>query len=368
VKELATQLDAAYRQAAQVMAVVGDVRIEKNKTGRDRLCLTPLDELGEPESLIDLRRWVDALIPRVDLPEALLEVQTWTGFANEFPHIDGDRGRQVEDLALSVCAVLTTEACNVPLETVARNDIPALSYARLAWVQQNHIRAETITRSNARLVAEQSRIPLVKSWGGGEVAFADGLRFVVPQKSLHAGLNRKYFPGQRGVTYYNFVSNQFSGFHGIVIPGTLGESPYLLDWLLEHQTELRVQQIITDTAGYSDLIFGLFWLLGFQFSPRLADLGDSRLWRLDPKAHYGILNGVARNCLRRELIVENWDEFLRVAGSLKMGTLRPSELIRGLQRGTKISTLGRAIGEVGRIHKTVHLLNTSPTPATGATF
>jgi len=142
-----------------------------------------------------------------------------------------------------------------------------------------------------------------------------------------------------------------------VIPGTLGESPYLLDWLLEHQTELRVQQIITDTAGYSDLIFGLFWLLGFQFSPRLADLGDSRLWRLDPKAHYGTLNGVARNGLRRELIVENWDEFLRVAGSLKMGTVKPSELIRGLQRGSKISTLGRAMGELGRIRKTIHLLN-----------
>jgi TnpA family transposase len=104
-----------------------------------------------------------------------------------------------------------------------------------------------------------------------------------------------------------------------VIPGTLGESPYLLDGLLEHQTELRVQQIITDTAGYSDLIFGLFWLLGFQFSPRLADLGDARLWRLDPRAPYGKLNGVARNYLRRELIVENWDEFLRVAGSPKMG-------------------------------------------------
>jgi hypothetical protein len=36
--------------------------------------------------------------------------------------------------------------------------------------------------------------------------------------------------------------------------------------------ELQPQQIMTDTAGYSDLIFGLFWLLGFQFSPRLAIL------------------------------------------------------------------------------------------------
>jgi TnpA family transposase len=189
----------------------------------------------------------------------------------------------------------------------------------------------------------------VKAWGGGEVASADGVRFVVPVKALHAGLNRKYFPGQRGVTYYNFVSNQFSGFHGIVIPGTLGESPHLLDGLLEHNTELQPQQIITDTAGYSDLIFGLFWLLGFQFSPRLADLGDARYWRIDKNARYGVLNGVARHSLQPGLIQDNWDELLRVAGSLKMGTVKPSELIRGLQRGNKVSNLGRAIGELGRI-------------------
>jgi Tn3 transposase DDE domain len=51
--------------------------------------------------------------------------------------------------------------------------------------------------------------------------------------------------------------------------------------------------------------------------------------------------------------------FCRVAGSLKMGTVKPSEVIRGLQRGTKISTLGHAIGELGQIRKTVHLLNYS---------
>jgi TnpA family transposase len=263
VSELAVQLDQAYKRAAETVAASTQVRVEK-KNGRDRLCVTPLDKLDEPASLLELRRQVDALIPRVDLPEALLEVQAWTGFTDEFRHVS-ERGAQAEDLALSVCAVLTAEACNINLEPVVRNEIAALSYTRLAWVQQNHIRAETLSRGNARLVREQSRIPLVKAWGGGEVASADGVRFVVPVKALHSGLNRKYFPGQRGVTYYNFVSNQFSGFHGIVIPGTLGESPHLLDGLLEHNTELQPQQIITDTAGYSDLIFGLFWLLGFQF-------------------------------------------------------------------------------------------------------
>ena len=30
----------------------------------------------------------------------------------------------------------------------------------------------------------------------------------------------------RGVTYYNFTSDQFTGFHAIVIPGTLRDSMY----------------------------------------------------------------------------------------------------------------------------------------------
>jgi TnpA family transposase len=177
-------------------------------------------------------------------------------------------------------------------------------------------------------------------------------------RTLNAGPNSKYFNAERGVTYYNFSSNQFSGFHGIVIPGTLRDSPYVLDGLLEQQTSLHPTQLITDTAGYSDIVFGLFWLLGYQFSPRLADLGDARFWRLDPTANYGALNGLARNCVKPNLIGGNWDDILRVAGSLKMGRVRASEVIRSLQGGGRRSLLGRAIGELGRIPKTLHLLNT----------
>jgi TnpA family transposase len=79
------------------------------------------------------------------------------------------------------------------------------------------------------LVNAQTRIPLAQAFGGGEVASADGLRFVVPVRTLNAGPNSKYFHVERGVTYYNFTSDQFSGFHGIVVPGTLHDSAYVLD-------------------------------------------------------------------------------------------------------------------------------------------
>ena len=89
------------------------------------------------------------------------------------------------------------------------------------------------------------------------------------------------------MTYYNFTSDQFSGFHGIVIPGTLRDSLFMLAGLLEQQTSLDPREIMTDTHGYSDVVFGLFCLLGYRFSPRLADLADQRFWRIDKEADYG---------------------------------------------------------------------------------
>jgi TnpA family transposase len=119
------------------------------------------------------------------------------------------------------------------LEPLTRPDVPALTRGRLSWVQQNYIRAETLTRANALLIDAQAKIPLAQAWGGGEVASADGLRFVVPVRTVNAGPNSKYFGAGRGITCYNFTSDQFTGFHGIVIPGTLRDSLFILEGLLE---------------------------------------------------------------------------------------------------------------------------------------
>jgi Tn3 transposase DDE domain len=122
---------------------------------------------------------------------------------------------RVSDLVISLCAGLMAEACNTGLEPLIRLDHPVLTRDRLGWVLQNYIRADTLIRANARLVDYQATLTLAQAWGGGEVASADGLRFVVPIRTLNAGPNRKYFGASRGVTYYNFTSDQFTGFHGI---------------------------------------------------------------------------------------------------------------------------------------------------------
>jgi len=354
MEALRRQLDEAYSRTADNLPTNAALRIEQVE-GRDTIVLSGLDKLEEPDSLIALREQVNEMLPRVDLPEALLEVQARTGFADEFTHLSEGNAR-VADLSTSVCAVLIAEACNIGLEPLVRPDVPALSRGRMSWVQQNYVRMDTLMRANARLVDAQARIPLAQFWGGWDVASADGLRFTVPVRTLNAGANSKYFGVGCGITYYNFTSDQFTGFHGILIPGTLRDSLFLLEGLLEQQTSLRPTEIMTDTAGYSDVVFGLFWLLGYQFSPRITDIGEARFWRIDAKANYGALDGLARHQVNTELITTNWDDLLKVAGSLKLGTVSASELMRTLQGGGSPSTLARAIGELGRVAKTLYLL------------
>ena len=98
--KLDKQLDEAYRRVAANLPHNSAFRIERVK-GKDRPVLTPLDKLDEPRSLIELRDQVDALLPHVDITDAILEIHGCTGFAHEFTHISESNAR-VHDLEISI--------------------------------------------------------------------------------------------------------------------------------------------------------------------------------------------------------------------------------------------------------------------------
>jgi TnpA family transposase len=114
---------------------------------------------------------------------------------------------------------------------------------------------------------------------------------------------------------------------------------------------------MTDTGAYSDVVFGLFRLLGYRFCPRLADIGGTRFWRIDPQADYGDLNALARQRVSLSRITPHWDDVLRLVGSLKLGLVPAMGIMRTLQVDERPTRLAQAIAEIGRIEKTIHTLN-----------
>jgi TnpA family transposase len=130
------------------------------------------------------------MMPRVDLPEMVLEVMSWLpGFAESFTHVAGT-GARVADLGVSVAAVLCSQAMNVGLTPVTTPGSDALTRDRLRHVDQHYIRSDTLSAADTVLVNAQADVSLTQLWGGGCVASVDGMRFVVPVRSIHARLWR----------------------------------------------------------------------------------------------------------------------------------------------------------------------------------
>lgn len=149
---LSAELDATYRVVAARLPDNKHVRFE-TIAGKQELVLSPLDKLEEPPSLVALRKEVKSRMPRVDLPEILLEIAARTDCMSAFTHLT-ERSARAVDLTTSLCAVLLAEACNTGPEPFVRTETPALRRDRLLWVDQNYLRDDdTLIAVNAVLVA-----------------------------------------------------------------------------------------------------------------------------------------------------------------------------------------------------------------------
>ncbi len=113
---------------------------------------------------------------------------------------------------------------------------------------------------------------------------------------------------------------------------------------------------MSDTASYSDVVFGLLQLLGFSYRPALADMPDQKMWAIDPTSDYGPLAQAARGRIQLQRIARHWPDILRVVGSIHTGTVRAYDVIRMLQRDGHPTALGEAIAAYGRIFKSLHIL------------
>ena len=173
-------------------------------------------------------------------------------------------------------------------------------------------------------------LPLAQRWGGGTLSSSDGQRIPVAGKIRNATALPRYFRYQ-GVTYYSWTSDQLSQYGTKVIPATVRDATYVLDAILDNATELTIMEHATDTAGYTDIVFCLFDLLGMQFAPRLRDLGDQQLYRMSREQKTGHLTPRFKGTIKQDFILRHWDDMLRLAGSLQRGWVTASLFISKLQ-------------------------------------
>jgi hypothetical protein len=100
--------------------------------------------------------------------------------------------------------------------------------------------------------------------------------------------------------------------------------------LLYHESDLRIEEHYTDTAGFTDHVFALMHLLGFRFVPRLRDLGETKLYVPKQSPAYSVLKPMIGGTLQIKSIRAHWNEILRLATSIKRGAVTASLMLRKL--------------------------------------
>lgn len=145
-------LDAAWRHLAGGLTAHPDTVL-----GADgRLHAAKVTAVPDPPSLTDLRTHCQAMLPRVDLPELILEVMSWCpGFVDAFTAASGGQPRMA-DLHVTIAGALAAQSLNVGFTPIVSEVTPALSRDRFSHVDQNYLRPENYSAANAVLISAQA--------------------------------------------------------------------------------------------------------------------------------------------------------------------------------------------------------------------
>ena len=309
-------------------------------------------EKSVPEAALSLTQRAYSLVPPVKLTDLLVEVDSWTHFSDYFTR-DDEATTGVKEKAVLFAAILA-DAINLGLRQMAHVS-PGISLNQLAWMSDYYLREETYQKALSEIINFHHHFPFSGYWGEGKTASADGQHFPIYSRKGHTAHTNAKYGNAPSAMFYTHISDQYSPFYTQPITATARDATYVLDGLLYHQTDLVIEEMYTDTAGFTDHVFALCHLLGIRFAPRIRDLPDKKLSTIEPPATYKALVPLIGNRSDVRGLEKNWEAMLRLACSIKSGTATASLPIRKL--AAQRSSLSTSLRELGRIERTLFMLD-----------
>ena len=98
-------------------------------------------------------------------------------------------------------------------------------------------------------------------------------------------------------------------------------------------------------------------MLGFQFAPRIPDLKSRRLYSFAKSSTYPTLEPLIAGRINVALIRTHRAEILRVAASIRTGTVTASLIMRQLASYPRQNGVAAALRELGRLERTLFTLD-----------
>jgi TnpA family transposase len=292
-------------------------------------------------------------LPGIRITELLLEVDDEIGFTEAFTHLR--TGVPCSD-RIGLLNVLLAEGLNLGLSKMA-GATDTHDFFQLSRLSRWHIESDAMARALAMVIEGQSALPMARLWGAGQAASSDGQFFSTTRQGEAMNLINAKYGHEPGLKAYTHVSDQFGPFATQTIPATVNEAPYILDGLLMTGAGQKIREHYADTGGFTDHVFAVTALLGFQFIPRIRDLPSKRLYLFDPATCPNELKGLIGGKIKYHLITSNWPDILRSVATMATGAMPPSQLLRKFAAYPRQHELALTLREIGRVERTLFIID-----------
>jgi hypothetical protein len=247
-EQLQTWLETVARETDEAIPGNDSVSIEGGQPVLKKQKRQP-----EPALLKWLEKQVKTRLKQLPILDVLVDTEkllNWTRYFGPLSGHDAKLDHAVQRYLTSVFCY----GCNLGPSQTARSLVGA-DRKEIYWVNARHVTEETLERAKILLINEYNRFALPKLWGSGDSASADGTKWDVYEQNLLAEYHVRY-GGYGGIGYYH-ISDTYIALFSRFIPCGVYEAVYILDGLLENESDIQPDIVHSDTHGQSAAVFGL---------------------------------------------------------------------------------------------------------------
>jgi TnpA family transposase len=230
------------------------------------------------------------------------------------------------------------------------------SLADLRHLRRRYIRKEALRAAIAAVANAIFRVRQPEIWGEATTACAsDSKKFGAWDQNLLTEWHVRY--RGPGVMIYWHVNKKACCVYSQLKSCSSSEVAAMIEGVLRHCTEMHIERQYVDSHGQSEVAFGLTRLLGFELLPRLKAIGVQKLYR--PEAGqaetYPRLAPVLTRPINWQLIRQQYDELIKYAAALRLGTADAESILRRFTRSAPQHPTYQALAELGKAVKTIFL-------------
>lgn len=351
-------IDSLHREMKTNLAVLDagfprNSKVRLRPSGKNQIILTPLEPQPEPLNLDHLKAELFSRWHSTSLLDVLKEADLRIGFSETFQSAGSREILNRETLQRRLLLCLYGLGTNTGLKRLFPVE-NGISYRELLYVRQRFIRKSALREAIAKVVDATFAIRQPGIWGEGSTACAsDSKKFGAWDQNLMTEWHIRY--GGRGVMIYWHVERKSVCIYSQLKRCSSSEVAAMIEGVLRHNSEMDVQKNYTDSHGQSEVGFAFCHLLGFDLLPRLKAIASQKLYLPETGHSYPNLDGILTRPIQWELIRQQYDEMIKYATALRLGTADAETILRRFTRGNLQHPTYRALAELGKAVKTIFL-------------